>query len=50
MKPGMLHQVVLVTGRIGVELAAEFPDLADHVDGLVLENGAVVAIDGRPTG
>ena len=44
-------RVVLVTGRIGVELAAEFPDLADHVDGLVLENGAVVAIDGSgPTG
>ena len=39
--------VVLVTGRIGVELAAEFPDIADHFDALVLENGAVVVTDGR---
>ena len=40
--------VVLVTGRIGVELAAEFPDIADHFDALVLENGAVAVTDGRP--
>ncbi len=39
--------VVLVTGRIGRELAAEFPDIADHFDALVLENGAVVVTDGR---
>ena len=39
-------RVVLVTGRIGAELAAEFPHIADHVDALVLENGAVV-VDGR---
>ena len=38
---------VLVTGRIGVELAAEFPDIADHFDALVLENGAVAVTDGR---
>ena len=40
-------RVVLVTGRIGAELAAEFPHIADHVDALVLENGAVVVTDGR---
>ena len=40
--------VVLVTGRIGVELAAEFPHIADHFDALVLENGAVAVTDGRP--
>lgn len=39
--------VVLVTGRIGEELKAEFPEIADHVDALVLENGAVAVIDGR---
>ena len=39
--------VVLVTGRIGVELAAEFPHIADHFDALVLENGAVAVTDGR---
>ena len=39
--------VVLVTGRIAVELTAEFPQIADHVDALVLENGAVTVIDGR---
>ena len=38
--------VVLVTGRIGVELRAEFPQIAEHVDALVLENGAVTVIDG----
>ena len=42
--------VVLVTGRIGVELAAEFPDIADHFDVLVLENGAVAVTDGELTG
>ncbi|HYB83612.1 MAG TPA: HAD family hydrolase, partial [Mycobacterium sp.] len=39
--------VVLVTGRIGAELQAEFPQIADHVDALVLENGAVWVIGGR---
>jgi hydroxymethylpyrimidine pyrophosphatase-like HAD family hydrolase len=39
--------VVLVTGRIGTELRAEFPRLADHVDALVLENGAVVVLNGQ---
>jgi hydroxymethylpyrimidine pyrophosphatase-like HAD family hydrolase len=39
--------VVLATGRIGSELHAEFPQIADHVDALVLENGAVVVLDGR---
>jgi hydroxymethylpyrimidine pyrophosphatase-like HAD family hydrolase len=39
--------VVLITGRIGVELATEFPDIPDHFDALVLENGAVAVIDGR---
>ncbi len=41
--------VILVTGRIGVQLDAEFPDIADiadYVDALVLENGAVTVIDG----
>ena len=40
-------RVVLVTGRIGAELAAEFPHIADNLDALVLENGAVVVTDGR---
>jgi hydroxymethylpyrimidine pyrophosphatase-like HAD family hydrolase len=39
--------VVLVSGRIGAELEAEFPQIADHVDALVLENGAVTVVDGR---
>ena len=38
--------VVLVTGRIGAELEVEFPQIAGHVDALVLENGAVAVIDG----
>ena len=38
--------VVLVTGRIGAELQLEFPQIAGHVDALVLENGAVAVIDG----
>lgn len=37
--------VVLVTGRITAELEAEFGQVADHVDALVLENGAVMVID-----
>ena len=39
--------IVLVTGRIGAELQAEFPEIADHVDAMVLENGAVIVIDGQ---
>src|ERR1700747_3345268 len=39
--------IVLATGRIGAELNAEFPQIADHVDALVLENGAVVVNDGE---
>lgn len=39
--------VVLVTGRIGEELKAKFPEIADHVDALVLENGAVAVTDGK---
>lgn len=39
--------VVLVTGRIGEELKAEFPEIVDHVDALVLENGSVAVIDGQ---
>ena len=38
--------VVLVTGRIGAELEVEFPQIAGHVDALVLENGAVAVIGG----
>lgn len=38
--------VVLVTGRIAEELETAFPEIADHVDALVLENGAVTLIDG----
>ncbi|WP_077085753.1 HAD family hydrolase [Mycobacterium rhizamassiliense] len=39
--------IVLVSGRIGAELQAEFPQIAGHVDAMVLENGAVIVIDGR---
>ena len=39
--------VVVVTGRIEAELMADFPQIVDHVDAMVLENGAVLAIDGR---
>lgn len=39
--------VVLVTGRTRAELQAEFPQIADHVDAMVLENGAVIVIEGR---
>lgn len=40
-------QLVLSTGRILDELLAEFADVADHFDALVVENGAVIDIDGR---
>ncbi|MGA9356979.1 MAG: HAD family hydrolase [Mycobacterium sp.] len=39
--------IVLVTGRIRGELEAEFSQEADHVDAMVLENGAVIVIEGR---
>ena len=40
-------RVVVVTGRIRSELGREFPTLAEHVDALVYENGAVVEIAGH---
>ena len=55
--PGMLdaiaqvraagRHVVLVTGRIVAELVADFPDVAQHFDSIVAENGAVVVHAGR---
>ncbi|MBS2028692.1 MAG: HAD hydrolase family protein [Deltaproteobacteria bacterium] len=36
------RRVVLVTGRILAELQRDFPDVEQHFDALVLENGAVV--------
>jgi len=38
---------VLVTGRIGAELRAEFPQIIDHFDAVVLENGAVTVVKGH---
>ncbi len=38
--------IVLVSGRISAELRAEFPQLADYVDAMVLENGTVTVVDG----
>jgi hydroxymethylpyrimidine pyrophosphatase-like HAD family hydrolase len=40
-------QVVLVTGRIGAELAPDFSHTTDRVDALVLENGAVAVSAGK---
>jgi phosphoglycolate phosphatase (TIGR01487 family) len=39
--------VVLVTGRISDELDAAFPGIAEHADAMVLENGAVLMLDGE---
>lgn len=39
--------VLLVTGRILAELRAVFPDVDDHVDAIVAENGAVLWTEGR---
>ena len=39
--------VLLVTGRILLELQESFPDVADHVDLIVAENGCVL---GGPQG
>ncbi|WP_156297515.1 HAD hydrolase family protein [Mycobacterium paragordonae] len=38
--------IVLVSGRIFAELRAEFPQLTDYVDAMVLENGTVTVVDG----
>jgi hydroxymethylpyrimidine pyrophosphatase-like HAD family hydrolase len=38
--------VILATGRIATELDAEYPQITDHFDALVLENGAIAVIDG----
>lgn len=39
--------IVLVSGRIDTELLADFPQIADYVDAMVLENGAVTVIEGQ---
>ncbi|MHA7651098.1 HAD hydrolase family protein [Mycobacterium sp. ML4] len=39
--------VLLVSGRIFAELRGEFPQIADYVDAMVLENGAVTVLDGH---
>ncbi|QFS90196.1 Sugar phosphatase YidA [Mycobacterium sp. THAF192] len=40
-------QVVMVTGRIGSELYADFPHIGQGADALVLENGAVAVVGGQ---
>ncbi|WP_370599211.1 HAD hydrolase family protein [Mycolicibacterium sp. yt] len=42
-------RAVLVTGRIGAELEAEFPDLAGVFDAVILENGAMCVVEGDRT-
>lgn len=37
-------RVILVTGRIMAELRSVFPDVDEHVDAIVAENGAVLVI------
>ena len=39
-------RVVMVTGRMLAELRADFPDVEDHVDAIVAENGCVLAMGG----
>ena len=39
--------LVVITGRIRGELEKEFPELVEHVDALVYENGAVLQIAGQ---
>ena len=39
-------RVLLVTGRILSELRADFPDVDEHVDAIVAENGCVLASGG----
>lgn len=56
-EPGMLaaldearaagRRVVIVTGRILAELLEVFPDVGEHADAVVAENGAVLARGGR---
>ncbi|HEY6555684.1 MAG TPA: HAD hydrolase family protein [Polyangiaceae bacterium] len=41
------RRVVLVTGRILSELAGDFPDVYEHFDAIVAENGAVLWHAGR---
>ncbi|HET8589947.1 MAG TPA: HAD hydrolase family protein [Nakamurella sp.] len=41
--------VLLVTGRIEAELLRDFPELLEQFDAAVLENGAVLLIEGRRT-
>lgn len=38
---------ILVSGRIQAELLGDFPEIADYVDAMVLENGAVTVIGGK---
>lgn len=38
---------ILVTGRIRVELLADFPDIEKAFDAMVFENGAVTVVGGR---
>jgi hydroxymethylpyrimidine pyrophosphatase-like HAD family hydrolase len=42
------RRVVLVTGRIMEELLAVFPDVRDHFDSIVAENGGVLYTAGDP--
>ncbi|HUF27039.1 MAG TPA: HAD hydrolase family protein [Gemmatimonadaceae bacterium] len=39
--------VLLVTGRILVELREDFPEVDAHFDGIIAENGAVLSFDGE---
>jgi hydroxymethylpyrimidine pyrophosphatase-like HAD family hydrolase len=39
--------IILVTGRILAELLEVFPDVVEHTDAIVAENGAVLVRDGR---
>lgn len=41
-------RVILCTGRILMELKEVFPGVEKHFDAIVAENGAVVALPGRP--
>ena len=38
------HTVILVTGRILAELEADFPEVHEHFDAIVAENGAVLQL------
>lgn len=41
------RRVIIVTGRILAELHAAFPDVDEHTDAIIAENGAVLAHGGR---